>query len=311
VAAVENEEGATPFPPDAFWWTDGERPWWAKLRRAGAHIDALSSAIRDFERSGPWEVVEERDEQPNVVAFRLQIYQEPPSDLSTLVGDAVHNIRSALDSVAYGLAERHLGALSGKQEQATSFPIHEDEAAFRKWSRSKSSGITVVDLYGEQGIVALESVQPFSLGVEAERHGVDRGRARSDDLKSDAGYRLNELWKIDKHRRLPRLAWFYKGMGCFGESGACRQVLPNRSRELDGQLLARHRLSPAEGARAVSHAWDVDLMLADDPFPFPVRLIAALDRWRSSVGGWMIPRVFTTAMTGGPPPILIPGGWPF
>ncbi|MGL5827348.1 MAG: hypothetical protein ACRCYU_21435 [Nocardioides sp.] len=233
----------SPPPAEFVWWSDPERPWWAKLRRAGVHIAALSTAVDDLKRAGAVVVEEEPGDEPNVVIYRARIQRQPSADLVTIVGDAVHNLRSALDSVAYGLAEQHLGSLAETEEQATSFPIHEDERAFAKWASGKQRDIAVGDLYGTKGIAALEAVQPFALSMEAERHGVVRARSRGEDLTADAGYRLNQLWNVDKHRRLTNLDWYYGGMWCSGEPGACRQVLPNRSRNIDGQVLARHHYS--------------------------------------------------------------------
>lgn len=47
----------------------------------------------------------------------------------------VHNLRSALDCVAYALAQRHVGVvLTDKQEEATQFPICKDAQAFDRFS---------------------------------------------------------------------------------------------------------------------------------------------------------------------------------
>jgi hypothetical protein len=65
----------------------------------------------------------EPGDQPNELAYRLRIHGEVPAEVSTVVGDIVHNLRSALDSLAYALAERSKGGPLGKrEEQVTFFP---------------------------------------------------------------------------------------------------------------------------------------------------------------------------------------------
>lgn len=294
-----------------FTWAERDAPWWVKLRRAGTHIREAATAIRAFGETEPWRVEEEPGDQPNVVAYRFRIDHQPPSDLLTVVGDAIHNLRSALDAAAFGLAERHLGTLTATQEQVTHFPICVDETAFQTFTNSKAKGIKIADLYGPKEIAALASVQPFSFGAEAEALGIERFRTLNEDLQAHAPHRLDVLWNVDKHRRLPGLVWFYELMVCSGEPGACRPATFDRSLPVDGQILARHHFRTAEDVRPVRHMWYIDLALADDPSAFRAPLIKTLEDWQRNLGGWVIPRMFLTAQTGGPPPILIPGGWPY
>jgi hypothetical protein len=294
-----------------FTWAKRDAPWWVKLRRAGTHIREAAISIGALLETKPWRVEPEPADQPQVVAYRLRIDRQPPADLLAIVGDAIHNLRSALDAAALGLAERHLNTLTPDQERATYFPICEDDAAFQKFANRTRKGIKIADLYGSKGIKALASVQPFSIGAEAEAMGVQWPSTRQDDLKGDPAYRLDVLWNVDKHRRLPGLVWFYQGMACFGEPGACRQVTPNRSVPAGGQILARHHFPSAEDLHSDIHAWGIDLTLSDDPFGFPAPLIPMLERWQQNLGGWVIPRMFQTAQTGGEPPLGIVGGWPY
>jgi hypothetical protein len=67
-------------------WADRDAPWWVKLRRAGMHIREAAIAIGAFQETEPWRVEEEPGDQPNVVAYRLRIDRQPPSDLLAIVG---------------------------------------------------------------------------------------------------------------------------------------------------------------------------------------------------------------------------------
>ena len=297
-------------------WLDRDKPWWVKLRRADVHIRAAAGAVDAFQQSLPWRVEAEPTDQPHVVAYRLQIDREPPSDLLAIVSDAVHNLRSALDAMTYDLAVRHLGTLTTKQEQATQLPICKDDTAFQALLDkriSKGNQQAIRDLYGPGGVAGLRSVQPFALHSEAEACGVTRTRTAEDDLNADALYRLNSVWTIDKHRRLPRLVWFYQDMYYGGEPVTWRPAVVSRTIAPTGQILGRHEFPSAEAVRPLTHTWRVTLALADDPFPWPLPVVGLLERWHQTLNGWVIPRAFQTLVTGGPPPILIsspPGGWP-
>jgi hypothetical protein len=111
------------------WRSDPEAPWWVKLRRARLHIDEVHQRVRALDASNPWSVEKEPAEDPDSWAFRFRIQRPIPADLCA-VGDAIANMRSALDYVAYELAVRHTGALAPRQEMATAFPICKDGEAF-------------------------------------------------------------------------------------------------------------------------------------------------------------------------------------
>lgn len=64
--------------------------------------------VAEFERSKPSEARREDTDNPSQVAFRFHILQKVPTELLTAVGDAIHNMRSCLDSVAYELARQYL-----------------------------------------------------------------------------------------------------------------------------------------------------------------------------------------------------------
>ena len=171
-------------------------------------------------------------------------------------------------------------------------------------------GIKIADLDGPKEIAALASVQPFSFGAEAAALGIERFRTLNEDLQAHAPHRLDVLWNVDKHRRLLGLVWLYRMMACFGEPGECRPAALDHSLPADGQILARHHFRTAEDVHPVEHMWGSTWLLPTIP-PRSGTSIETLEDWQRNLGGWVIPRMFLTAQTGGPPPILIPGGWPY
>ena len=105
------------------WMTDLDAAWWAKLRRAGTHRETLARLVDEFQASEPYTLDHEPGDKPDEVAYRLHIRREAPAEISTVVGDVLHNLRSALDSLAYELAVQSKGAaLTNRESEVTSFP---------------------------------------------------------------------------------------------------------------------------------------------------------------------------------------------
>ena len=99
------------------WGSNPEAPWWVKLRRARLHIDEVHQRVTALDASNPWSIEKEPVEDPDSWAFRFRILRPIPADLCAAVGDAIANMRSALDYAAYELAVRHTGTLDPRQER--------------------------------------------------------------------------------------------------------------------------------------------------------------------------------------------------
>jgi hypothetical protein len=124
-------------------------------------------------------------------------------------------MRAALDYIAYELARHNVGTMSDTEEAATAFPICRDKAAFDQFFTAVAGkkGALRAKLYSDAERRALQSVQPFALTDEMRAVGVEPATDPKTDLLTDHAYGLNTLWNIDKHRRLPGLAWAVEGTG--------------------------------------------------------------------------------------------------
>ena len=76
----------------------------ARLIRAEKHIGDLKAEISTFFLSEPYEVVADKDHQTGQPFYKLTCLREIPVNAQILAGDAIYNIRSALDYLAYALA---------------------------------------------------------------------------------------------------------------------------------------------------------------------------------------------------------------
>ena len=105
-----------------------------------------------------------RDRADRAVVYRFQVLEPVSADFAVLIGDAIHNLRSSLDQVAYHLAVQHSGPLDEDAERVTEFPIRTSGEQFDKWavSTTRKTKMRRSEIFGESGINAIRSVQPFA-----------------------------------------------------------------------------------------------------------------------------------------------------
>ena len=176
-----------------------------KAGQAQHHINALAADIDSFLGSTAYEVLAEPGAQPDETIYRLRMPRPIPVHFSTTIGDALHNLRSALDCAAYEMARRHVGRdLTEKEEWACEFPIRDDppklDNFFSAWGRQA--------LYGPRERQVIRDVQPAWLHDQVSRHGTTELSPREEEVDYDPLWLLSRLSNIDKHRRLHLTAWW-------------------------------------------------------------------------------------------------------
>lgn len=193
--------------------------WQAKLDRAVHHLADLREATNRYLRSDAWSVQELR--AADTLTLVLRIRRPPPLELSTIVGDALHNMRSSLDAVMFALTTQAKGEpLTEDEEGDVSFPISRCQSSmsfeqFASGLRRKGKA-HVHEYLPAQVVETVYQFQPFFHNGQYERV---TGKALS--LEEQAAHvrwhhltRLNQLSNIDKHRRLhltfvyPQLIWY-------------------------------------------------------------------------------------------------------
>jgi hypothetical protein len=126
---------------------------------------------------------------------RAKIREPPPDYLSLIAGDAIHNLRAALDHIVYELAKRNLGSgFTPAVEADLMFPIIGNENRQGKpangahiFASGKGKWLNGVPKDARKFI---ENEQPY------------RRYPTGADYKWSPLWILNNLERIDKHRRL-------------------------------------------------------------------------------------------------------------
>lgn len=155
----------------------------AKLERAIEHLDFLERDCERFLRSKPYAVTTEFESEAGCFVARLRARKQPPLSTSVRVGELVHNLRSALDHVAWVLAASNTDDVAALWEPGTRerimFPVAKTPEAFES-SR-------LMPFISQQAKAALDPLQPHTRGhpYQVARHPLAV---------------LHDLWNIDKHR---------------------------------------------------------------------------------------------------------------
>jgi hypothetical protein len=204
--------------------------------------------VEQFRASQPYSVLHEPTDKPGRVAYRLRITRPVPVAIGTTVGDALHNMRAALESLAFELAGRsHAARLTPAQERASTFPICQSPAS----------------LYDDRARAAFRAVQPFVNLEQAHALGIGLERSFTEEVRWDLLHRLDELWNLDKHRRLTLMAWWPE-LFCWTSNGPTRRTaLPGEGTFADGSVLLYIEGSDDSHDSELQH--EFKLVLTDDP----------------------------------------------
>lgn len=144
-----------------------------KVDRAVYHIKELETATKRYLDSNPHSVVRKTDPQTGDYSFRLQVHKEIPMAWSAPIGDAVHNLRSALDHLMVELVLANVGTVT----DATEFPIFQSLHAYSTKAAGKVMGAS------QPAIDLIDAAKPYKGG-------------------NDGLWLIHKLDIIDKHRAL-------------------------------------------------------------------------------------------------------------
>ncbi|MDA0164610.1 hypothetical protein OM076_30350 [Solirubrobacter ginsenosidimutans] len=201
-----------------------------KLQRAREHIEAADELVDAYLDNGACTVVRTADERTGRTELRVQITAPPPARLALVIGDAVHNLRAALDHVVFEAAlSNSVGTLSPAAEEALMFPIR-DKPPKGGWEQVVKDRLPGVP---PPVCAVIEAEQPFRW-TTSEHPTAHLFRPL---------WRVHDLDRIDKHRTLTvtTAALSHHAFGVHAEKDPEIRFYYAPGRVQDGQLLATYR----------------------------------------------------------------------
>ncbi len=148
----------------------------SKVKRAKEHISDLEREHRAFFDSQPYEVGTKRDPQSRKLIYYLTRIDPVPECLALIAGDAVQNLMSALDHLAYQIVCSDTGD-DPPNPNWIYFPIADDAAKYEAKKRGKMEGAS------QESFDAIDTLKPYKGG-------------------NDLLWILYRLNNIEKHRLL-------------------------------------------------------------------------------------------------------------
>jgi hypothetical protein len=143
-----------------------------KLDRARQRMTELEQALQSFYATNPYKFSGKADLQAGKVVYTMDWVKDAPDEVSSIAGEVIQNLRSALDHLAYQLFLRGGGIGTGKQIY---FPIGGSKTSYENKKSSQTHGMT------QQAVAAIDALRPYKGG-------------------NDVLWQLHELNNVDKHR---------------------------------------------------------------------------------------------------------------
>jgi hypothetical protein len=199
----------------------------SKLARARKHLDELRAAIAAFFAAQPYEVLHEEEISTGDLIYKLRICHEVPGDWSLIVGDVLHNLRSALDHLAWRLVELN----NNTPSRHIQFVICANQAAFQRAAPNNLRGVS------QTAMTFIENLHPYRGG---------------DDLL----WQLNELNSIDKHRLLLVTGSAFRSLGLAWKFTEASITLPLNLRPADRLFPLRHGVELLRVMKAARQSHD-------------------------------------------------------
>jgi hypothetical protein len=144
---------------DADWLPDAFLPLLFKLSRANHLCNELADLLLDLGEQDVLDLVTVVRDGKSICHLRGVV--TPPPAIGLVFGDAINQLRSALDHAVLMIVEQERGeTLSSKLSQRTSFPVCRDPKAFTKWCEDRSKALPQL-APGSPIASRLEALQPF------------------------------------------------------------------------------------------------------------------------------------------------------
>jgi hypothetical protein len=206
-----------------------------KLGRFKEHHEAFEEAMDAFRHSRPYRLVSEIKADGFVHEWRAVDVKQPSLHVGVVIGDAIHNLRSCLDHLAWQLAM--LTMLDGNQPpRSTEFPIFKDRADYfakdADGNPRRGSGLYKVRHISEAAQAIIEQLQPFQ-------------RPSPEGVRVHPLWLLQELSNQDKHRVMNAAVAARRGGASFVPPDLVHEVWPPGRLEENAVVLWRRFSVPS------------------------------------------------------------------
>ncbi|HEX8843333.1 MAG TPA: hypothetical protein VF791_01635 [Pyrinomonadaceae bacterium] len=125
-----------------------------KVERAKKHIRDFEVLKTEFIKTKPYTLVTDFDPHTGYNNTRVTNLTSPPVELGLIAGDAIHNLRSALEHLA-----RQLVLINGGTPTIqTGFPVWEDPTEYRAQRNRRVQGMK------QSAIDAIDATEPYNGG---------------------------------------------------------------------------------------------------------------------------------------------------
>lgn len=157
--------------------------WWLKLKRAEKHLTELKDYTASFSDTRPYDTELRVEREPERTHYIVRAYLRDPPDYtpSIIIGDCIHDIRSALDHIVAELTE------PVELRERSSFPIYEKNIRQPGFKAQREAFRTATEGLPDHALAFVEQVQPYH---------------RGEDAPLDPLAILHRLSNADKHREL-------------------------------------------------------------------------------------------------------------
>lgn len=157
-----------------------------KIERAKEHISNVDLEVLRFLQSNPYEIAAKRNPQSRRPIYYLGAVKPVPAHIALVAGDAIQNLMSALDHLAYQIV------CAGTSDSPPNpnwiyFPIQDDAAKYEAKKMGKIQGAR------PSAIKAIDALQPYKGG-------------------NDLLWILYRLNSIEKHRLLITVGSMFQRM---------------------------------------------------------------------------------------------------
>ena len=230
-----------------------EWPWRVKLKQADWHLQRYAEAASTYLDEANVLLEYPKDHGAGTIDVVLRADSPPPGMLGAIIGDVLHNLRSALDSIAWASCQE--AGVPAEKEHLVYFPItwHPDD--WSKVSQKQLPGMPASQ------VMDFAYLQPWYHDEQARKLNIDvlYEHARQAPL-----WQIHSLAKLDRHRMLTPLLARINGtwLGTPDDAKASIvEVFPGPWKP--DEIVMRWIIVPPEALDRVSPAGEVTLTLRE------------------------------------------------